>query len=193
MHIPLDDGNVAIARTLIPEALHDRTWIAGSAACRWPEAWLAGGDLDLWITQVHTLEHHQMIAKAFPDVPETDEGYPDGSKLVYSANRIQILITNWTIQQTLAHFDLSCHQGAVKLDGTEVIPAMNPLVRFIQPSPRDVFKTFTRGCRMAVRYDETSFWNDDATLKMAQICMGLPMMSRQKLRALRNMDVPEGL
>ena len=58
-HIPLDHETIQLAKSLIPVERHGRTWVAGSAASRFP----FNGDVDIWITDV---DHGQDLWTVLP-------------------------------------------------------------------------------------------------------------------------------
>jgi hypothetical protein len=183
VRIPQTHPAVQTLLRLVPEEFHPHTWIAGSAACRYPEAWDAGGDLDAWICAPLDADRrnrtwgraHAAITDLghLPDTP-ADEDYAGMSELLYAHDRIHILLTSCSIEEVLKHFDISCHAMASSLDSETLMAAQGyrPEVRIL--GWKDPARTLTRGCKFALRYNDHTFWHDPATRDLAAMVFQLP-------------------
>src|SRR5581483_9057116 len=91
--IPLDHPTLQRVRELIPPEHHRRSWVAGSAACRYP----LNGDVDVWVTGLR-LDGLDRLQTLF-SVERQEGGFPvyedwTNSVMIYAAEGIHILTTS---------------------------------------------------------------------------------------------------
>lgn len=200
-HIPLDDLKVARIGEIIPPEFHARTWIAGSAAARWPQ----NADVDAWVVgypapdipalrrtprnQMYHL-HPQVSAETTPT-----EMYADGSQMFWSADGIHLLWTHHeTIDALINAFDISCHAAAINIVSGDVVLARNydPSVQIL--TWHDAAKTLMRGMRFAERYNDYRFWYDANTVKCLRDAFPDVRFATEREHLLLNqLKVTEGL
>lgn len=193
-HIPLDHPAVEHARSIIPAELHAKTWIAGSAACRWPEAWDKGGDLDVWVCGLTGSPEYNLTYKALCTLtplpePSVDEEYATLAQLVYAQDRTHILISTSSIQEIVGEFDIVCHAAAVRLDGVEQYqhPQFSP--HPVVLNWKDSTRTLIRCLKFVHRYNDGMAWHHAKTQACAIEAFGL--VACTKVQAA--MFVEEGL
>lgn len=206
VHIPLDHPAVQRVREIIPARWHSQTWIAGSAAARWPEAWENGGDLDVWVCDVvGSSGRNQLMThlRSLEGLPERDEdaqyaGAATNSWMVYREERLHVLVSMSHIQDVMRNFDISCHAQAVALDGQVMAgDGYREEVRIL--SWRDPARTLERALRFLKRYgqlDDVEFWQDPKTLgcMLAAARVSAPScLTHTKLQEMFDQMVEEGL
>ena len=196
--IPLDHPIIDRVKTLIPAEFHAQTWIAGSAAARWPEAFDKGGDVDVWVCGLRWRERGRLsellgrVGLGDDDLLyEHDELI--GSSIQYSSDRLQVMLSEYAMSELLSNFDISCHTAAISLTGGGVLaPALTSNVRILNwHNPR---RTLERGAKFSRRYRDHSFWRDDRTIQCALAALMIPSdISRQELVDLMSVRVGPGL
>lgn len=184
--IPFDYPHVRAAVALIPSKFHARCWIAGSAACRWPEAWDAGGDLDVWVVGLAANEEFELLTLLtvlpLPMPGPDDVDYANGSLLAYTGDRTHILLTRQSIEEVVKHFDIACHAGAVALDGrTYRHPAYSthPTILSNQDG-RFAQKSLARAFKFAARYNDWALWEDSTTQQTVLLAFDLAACTPQQ-------------
>ena len=183
-HIPLDHPKVVEALAHIPVGLHSRTYIAGSAAARWPEAWEAGGDVDMWVTQVNDEERERMVER-HPPSTELDvlvslateiEVYAHAKiSIMHAGQRLHIMRSSETIETILGGFDVSCHAAAVNVVSGMILlaPGFDTRVRVIQWRPGSAHQTLWRALKFGQRYLDPGVWTDARTQDCAREAFGM--------------------
>ena len=185
--IPFDHPACQQVLALIPEKFHARCWIAGSAATRWPEAWEAGGDLDVWVCDLRHNESEQLRMLLHPEVMhaavEEDIDYANGSLLVYNQDRTHILLTSLSIGDVVDQFDIACHAAAVQVGGGGRLyahPLFSPHPTIIA-NPRNPKKSVERVFQFAARYqDWDALWDDPTTRETVIDAFGLVACTPQQ-------------
>ena len=194
-HIPLDHPMLIDILARIPAKFHSRMWVAGSAATRWPEAWEAGGDLDLWMCGIEWMDRDQLFslfpANIIPRREQPDEEYNSTATMLIREPRLHVLMTDESIDNVLAAFDISTHCGAVNIVTGEVIDRSTQAVQITQW--RDPRRTLQRALRFAHRYHDNDIWNHPKTLECVQAAFKLPRIPRDQLDRVMQLVVPDGL
>lgn len=158
--IPLDHPAVVEALAQIPAEYHARTWIAGSAACRFPEAWDKGGDLDMWICDL-TQEELLVLCGRDPaarhlDIdPRTGQPYVLNSFMYLVRDRLHVLATAQSIEQVVLDFDIACHAAAVPAVEDEREMFVHPVYTRWSATilnTKNPTVTLERAIRFSVRY-----------------------------------------
>ena len=145
--IPLTHETIQRAKTIIPELYHANSWIAGSAAARYPQ----NEDVDVWICNVPYDIPLPGIIPVELAPPHNEEYF---TYKAYDQNGLQIMSTYDSIADLLGSFDISCHAvGRNILSGEEVIgTGYSPdlkVVHFQNP-----ITTTTRYLKFAKRYND---------------------------------------
>ena len=184
--IPLDHPAVQRVKDLIPVEYHTRTWIAGSAACRYPQAWDAGGDLDVWVCDVADREYDDLYKRLYTTERHQPvyEDYAILSRLVYAVDRVHILISTASIEAIVGEFDISCHAAAIRLDGADVYQHPQFSTSPIVLSWKDPVRTMLRCFRFVTRYNDGLAWHDSMTQQCAMEAFGLHAISKAQAKLL---------
>jgi hypothetical protein len=182
-HIPLDDPIIARAKALIPEQHWTNSWVAGSAATRYPQ----NADVDVWVSVEYMRGSPQLdtiipggrrFADLITNAPKVEdqeamEMYMHLAWKAIDEPGLQIMVTQQHIGDLLAKFDISCHVGAVNIVTGEQLFNTNysnqvKIVNFGNP-----IKTLARYFKFAERYKDWSRQSDPKVAECAASAFNL--------------------
>lgn len=189
--IPLNHPTLALVRTLVPDAYHNRLWVGGSAATCWGE----NANVDVWIVDVDHAEWDALFT-AIPDEgrfgpsdgQNIDEQYAGStSAIIYAARGIHILLSALTIEEVVDKFDIACHAAAVNMTTGVSVHHERFIDRATSNTPVRILgwtnprRTLARAIRFGVRYNDETFWDDAMTQTCAIVAMHIQIPAPHQL------------
>lgn len=172
--IPLDHPLLLRARALIPTPLWQTSWVAGSAATRFPQ----NKDVDVWVCNVpQGVSPDSVITggRLFASVTqETHDGeYDHLSWRAIDEDGLQIMVGHESIQEVLGRFDISCHAAALNLVTGEVLRGLEYSDDLKVINFQIAITTITRYLRFAERYGDWTGLTASITMRCAAAAFNL--------------------
>lgn len=178
--IPLGHPTLDRVRSLVPPQHLLKCFVAGSAACRYPQ----NADVDVWVTRLRQpmwgemLRHFEALGHT-PSAEALEEYANVQALLVYSHDGLQILLATEDIVRVVANFDVTCHMAAMNVVTGKVWkhPRYTEEVRIHWMY--DTRKTLQRVAKFAARYGDASAHTDP------QIVQACQMLGSEGIRSWR--------
>lgn len=175
-HIPLDDPIITRAMTLIPQEYWGNTWIAGSAATRYP----MNKDVDVWVCGVpgrvsidKVVVGSRKLAELGTPINQDDNEYDHIAFKAYDQDNLQIMVSHDNINDILSHFDISSHCAAVNLvTGVPILgPGYEDKLKVVNFT--NAVNTISRYLRFAERYQDWWGMEEEMTKRCAATAFNL--------------------